>query len=195
MASNRLVCQPSRTNGPENETGRWEFSRQLLDSQCELRYALLIMATRDELMSLIEEMPEEKLDLVRMNLESILHPPAPNPMIEKVMRRAEEFQKQLSERLKELQEGNPLDSIRGFSGSGGFGGFPGKGNGEHSYSWQEGHTHVKHRFVLHDNHELDFVERLQLSEDKKALVYDQEIYAGGRSVKRREEFPVAPETE
>lgn len=37
---------------------------------------------------------------------------------------------------------------------------------------------------------MDFVERLQLSEDKKTLIYEQEIYAEGRSVKRREEFPV-----
>jgi hypothetical protein len=44
--------------------------------------------------------------------------------------------------------------------------------------------------VLHEDHEVDLVERLQLTEDEKTLVYEQEIYAEGRSVKRREEFPV-----
>ena len=71
------------------------------------------MASRDELKTLIDQMPEEKLDLVRMNLESILRPPAPNPLVEKIMRRSEEFQKQLPDRLKQLQAGNPPDSIRG----------------------------------------------------------------------------------
>jgi hypothetical protein len=150
------------------------------------------MASRDELKTLIDQMPEEKLDLVRMNLESILHPPAPNPLVEKIMRRSEEFQKQLPERLKQLQAGNPPDSIRGFHGGGGFGSGPPpmKGNGDCSYSWQEGRVVVRHRFVLHENHEMDFVERLQLTEDEKTVVYEQEIYAEGRSVKRREEFPV-----
>ena len=150
------------------------------------------MASRDELKTLIDQMPEEKLDLVRMNLESILHPPAPNPWVEKIMRRSEEFQKQLPERLKQLQAGNPPDSIHGFHGGGSFGSGPPpiRGNGEHSYGWQEGRAVVRHRLLLHENHEMDFVERLQLTEDEKTLVYEQEIYAEGRSVKRREEFPV-----
>lgn len=80
-----------------------DLSLKLIHSQHELRYAFLIMVTRDELKSLIEKMPEGKLDLVRMNLDNILHLPAPNPMIEKMMRRSEEFRKQLPERLKQLQ--------------------------------------------------------------------------------------------
>ena len=44
------------------------------------------MATRDELKPLIDQMPDEKLDLVGVNLESILQPPAPNPVIEKMLR-------------------------------------------------------------------------------------------------------------
>lgn len=80
-----------------------DLSLKLIHSQHELRYAFLIMVTRDELKSLIEKMPEGKLDLVRMNLDNILRPPAPNPMIEKMMRRSEEFRKQLPERLKQLQ--------------------------------------------------------------------------------------------
>jgi hypothetical protein len=150
------------------------------------------MALRDELKILIDQMPDEKLDLVRMNLEDILHPPALNPWVEEIMHRSEEFQKQLPDRLKQLQAGNPPGSVRGFSGGGGFGSGPPpmKGNGAHSYSWQEGRAHVVHTLRLHEDHEIDFVERLQLTEDEKTLVYEQEIYAEGRSVKRREEFPV-----
>jgi hypothetical protein len=64
------------------------------------------------------------------------------------------------------------------------------GNGDYPYMWQEGRAHVRHRFLLHEDHEMDFVERLQLTEDKKTLVYEQEIYAEGRSVRKREESPV-----
>lgn len=150
------------------------------------------MASRDELKTLIDQMPEEKLDWVRMNLESILHPPDPNPMVEKVMRRSREFATQLPERLKQLQAGNTPARPGGFSGGGGFGWGPAphKGNGEHAYSWQEGRAHVQHRFLLHEDHEMDFVERLQLTEDEKTLVYEQEIDAEGRSIRRKEEFPV-----
>lgn len=150
------------------------------------------MASRDDLKTLIDQMPEEQLDLARMSLESILHPPALNPMVEKMMRRSEELRSQLPERLKQLQAGNPPGSIRGFLGGGGFGSgsLPRKGNGEHALSWQEGRAHIRHRLVLHEDHEMDFVERLELAEDEKTLIYEQEIYAGGRSVRRREEFPV-----
>jgi hypothetical protein len=37
------------------------------------------MATREELKTLSDQLPEEKLGLARLNLESTLHPPAPNP--------------------------------------------------------------------------------------------------------------------
>jgi len=141
------------------------------------------MPTREELISLINQMPEAKLDLVRVNLESILNPPAPNPMMEKMMRRSEEFRAELPERLKQLQAGNSPEIPRGFHGYGSGTGF--------SYSWQENRAHVTHRVQLHGGHEIDFVDRLELSEDETTLLYEQEIYAGGRSVKRREEFLVA----
>jgi hypothetical protein len=149
------------------------------------------MMTRDELKTLIDQMPEEELDLVRVNLERIMHPPASNPLVEKMMRRSEELRSQLPERLKQLQAGNPPESIRGFYGGGslGSGPHPSRGYGEHAFSWQEGRAHVRHRLLLHEDHEMDFVERLQLTEDEKMLVYEQEIYAEGRFVKRREEFP------
>lgn len=154
-------------------------------------YAFL-MATRGELKTLVDQMPEESLDLVQANLQSILNPPAPNPMVEKIIQRSEELRNQLPERLKRLQAGNPPNSILGFYGGGGFGSGPPpkRGNGEQSYSWQEGRASVKHRLVLHEDHEIDFVERLELTGDEKTLIYEQEIYSEGRTLRRREEFPV-----
>ena len=81
-------------------------------------YAGRIMPTRDALKTLIDEMPPEKLDLVRMNLESILHPPAPDLRIERMIRRSEEFREQLPGRLEKLQAGCKPETIRGFSGGG-----------------------------------------------------------------------------
>jgi hypothetical protein len=152
------------------------------------------MPTRNDLKTLIDEMPPEKLDVVRMNLENILHPPAPNAKVERIIRRSEEFQKQLPERLKQLQAGCKPETIRGFSGGGGFGAGPGLrgGQGQVAYSWWEDITYVTHRFVLHGGREMDIVERLQLAEDDTKLIHELEIYAEGRVVKRKEEFPVIP---
>ncbi len=151
------------------------------------------MPTRDELKAIIDRLPYEKLDLAGLNLESILHPPVPNPRIEQFRRRSEEFHKQLPERLKQLQSGSDPSVIRGFGmvgGTGSLGSERREAYGQYAYSWREDRAHVTHRLILHAGHEIDIVERLQLSEDKEFLCYEQELYAGGRVVKRKEEFPV-----
>jgi len=140
------------------------------------------MANRDELKALIDQMPDERLELVGLNLESILHPPTRNPQMEKMIRRTEEFHQQLPERLKILQAGNSPETPHGFYGFG-------SGSGG-SYSWQENRAHVTHKMHLYEGHEIDFVDRVELSDDGKTLIYEQEVYAEGRSVTRREEFPV-----
>jgi len=148
------------------------------------------MAPRDELKSLIDQIPEDKLKSVRMNLESILHPRPSNPVIEKMERRSEEIRKQLPERLKQLQAGNRPGMSFGFIGGDSFaaGPAPHKGSGECAHTWREGRAHVKHKLLFHEDREIDIVERLEITEDERTLVYEQEIFVEGRSVKRREEF-------
>jgi hypothetical protein len=63
--------------------------------------------------------------------------------------------------------------------------------GQYSYSWQEERAHVTHRLILHAGHEIDIVERLEITADERFLLYEQELYSGGRVVKRKEEFPDA----
>jgi hypothetical protein len=159
---------------------------------CRQDYPDRIMPTRDELKAIIDLMPPEKLDLVRMNLESILNPPVLAPEVEQMMRRAEEFTKQLQERLPQLQAGCKPETIRGFGGGGGFGSGPGLrgGQGEHAYSWWEGITYVTHKLMLHAGREVDSIQRLQLTEDESKLIFELEIYAEGRTVKWKEEFLV-----
>jgi hypothetical protein len=62
--------------------------------------------------------------------------------------------------------------------------------GQHGCSWQENRAHVTHRLSVHAGHELDILERLQITEDEKFLLYERELYAGGRVVKQKEEFPI-----
>jgi hypothetical protein len=152
------------------------------------------MPTRDDLKALIDEMPPEMLDSVRMNLESILRPPEPNPKVERAIKRSEELTRQLPERLKKVQAGCKPETIRGFSGGGAFGTGPGLrgGQGQVASSWWEDITYVTHPFVLHAGREMDIVERLQLAEDGTKLIHELDIYAEGRVVKRKEEFPVTP---
>jgi hypothetical protein len=129
------------------------------------------MPRRDELKTIIDQMPPEKLDLVHMNLESILHPPVLDPQIEQIMRRSEQLQRELVNASPSCR----LDANQGYT-----------------YSWFEGITHVTHRLMIHAGREMDIVERLQLTEDETMLIFEQEIYAEGRIVKRKEEFPVTP---
>ena len=152
------------------------------------------MATREELKTLIDQLPEAKLDLVGSNLESILHPLAPNPRIEQFRQRSEEFQKQLPERLKQLQAGGDPGVVRGLGmvgGSGSLGSGGRQAYGQYSYSWQEERAHVTHRLILHAGHDIDIVERLEITVDERFLLYEQELYSGGRVVERKEEFPAA----
>jgi hypothetical protein len=152
------------------------------------------MATREELKALIDQLPEEKLNLAGLSLEGILHPPVPNPRIEQFRQRSEEFQKQLPERLKQLQAGGDPSVARGFAMVGGTGGLGTKRRqayGQYSYSWQEERAHVTHKLILHAGHEIDIVERLEITVDERFLLYEQELHSGGRVVKRKEEFPVA----
>jgi hypothetical protein len=98
------------------------------------------MATREELKALIDQLPDAKLDLVGLSLENILHPPAPDPRSQQFRQRSEEFQKQLPERLKQLQAGSDPGVVRGFGmvgGAGGFGSGRRQAYGIYSYSWQE----------------------------------------------------------
>jgi hypothetical protein len=44
---------------------------------------------------------------------------------------------------------------------------------------------------LHAGHDIDIVERLEVTVDERFLLYEQELYSGGRVVKRKEEFPAA----
>jgi hypothetical protein len=150
------------------------------------------MATREELKALIDQLPEEKLDLAGLSLKSILHPPVPNPRVERFKQRSEDFQKQLPERLKQLQAGGDPSVVRGFGmvgGTVGLGSERRQAHGQYSYSWQEERAHVTHRLILHAGQEIDIVERLEIAANERFLLYEQELYSGGRVVKRREEFP------
>jgi len=42
--------------------------------------------------------------------------------------------------------------------------------------------------LIQEDREIDIVERLELAENEKTLIYEQEIFVEGRSVKSREEF-------
>jgi hypothetical protein len=117
------------------------------------------MPTRDELKAFIYQMPPEKLELVYRNLESIIHPPVLDPQIERIMLRSEELQRGLMERLPQLQAGCKPETIHGFAGGRGIGCGPGLRNqGEYTYSWFEGITHVTHRLIIHAGREVDVVD-------------------------------------
>jgi hypothetical protein len=92
---------------------------------------------------------------------------------------------------------SPRSVARGFGmvgGTGGLGSGRRQAYGQYSYSWQEEPAHVTHRLILHAGHDIDIVERLEITVDERFLLYEQELYSGGRVVKRKEEFPTADPT-
>ena len=83
--------------------------------------------------------PRGRIVAELLSLENILHPPAPDPRSQQFRQRSEEFQKQLPERLKQLQAGSDPGVVRGFGmvgGAGGFGSGRRQAYGIYSYSWQ-----------------------------------------------------------
>jgi hypothetical protein len=62
------------------------------------------MATHDELKALIEQLPEPRLEMVRMMLEHHVHPPQPKPEIERMRQRSEDYREQVLERFRETRK-------------------------------------------------------------------------------------------
>ena len=62
------------------------------------------MATREELKALIDQLPESRVESVRKLLEHNVNPPRPDPEMERMHRRSQEYRRLVEERFRQIQK-------------------------------------------------------------------------------------------
>jgi len=145
------------------------------------------MPNRESLHELIDTLPEAALESAERVLQNYqIWPPKPPIDVEKMRKRVDEL---FSRRGQELaaRTGAGFATARTGSGS-----FKADGDGMASMSTSEGETSVTLEIHIFRGYRLEMEERLRLSEDKKLLVYTQQIKGPeGKKGRYEIEFEVA----
>ena len=145
------------------------------------------MASREELKALIDQLPESGLELVRLMLEHHVHPPPPNPAIERMQQRSRNYKRLVEERFRET--GKP-GTIGGMAGGGSMGIHEGVPFGRQGFHYWDNKVLVHQSLQSFDGQEIEVMERLSFSPDRTKLSCVVELSSGGRTVRHEEEFTV-----
>jgi hypothetical protein len=70
----------------------------------ESRYPVPVMASREDLKALIDQLPEPRLEMVRQMLEHHVHPPPPRPEMEHMQRWSREYKNLVEQRFRETRK-------------------------------------------------------------------------------------------
>ena len=128
------------------------------------------MPNRESLHELIDTLPEAALESAERVLQNYqIWPPKPPIDVEKMRKRVDELFSRRGEELA-ARTGVGFASARTGGGS-----FKADGDGMASMSTSEGETLVTLEIHIFRGYRLEIEERLRLSEDKKLLVYTQQI--------------------
>jgi hypothetical protein len=144
------------------------------------------MPNRKSLHELIDTLPEAALEPAERVLRNYqTWPPKPPIDVENMRRLVDElFRKRIEERAAGTGSRFIRSSVSG-------GSFKPDGDGMASMSTSEGQTLVTLEVHLFRGHRLEIEERLRLSEDKKSLVYTQQIKGPqGKEARHEIEFEV-----
>ena len=154
-----------------------------------LRYADGIMATRDELKLLIDQLPEGLLESVMQILSHHINPRIPDPEIMRVQREGQDYKKLVMQRFHETRKPGTISTG---SGSGFSGMQEGTPFGRHSFSYWDEKALVHQTLQSFDGQSLELMNRLAFSEDKTRLSFSLEVSSGGKTVRYEDDFPVTP---
>jgi hypothetical protein len=145
------------------------------------------MPNRESLHELIDALPEAALESAERVLQNYqTWPPKPPIDVENMRKRVDELFRKRGEEWA-ARTGTGLRSWHIGSGS-----FKPDGDGMASMRTSEGETSVTLEIHLFRGHRLEIEERLRLSEDKKSLVYTQQIKGPeGKEGRYEIEFEVA----
>ena len=128
------------------------------------------MPNRESLHELIDTLPEAALESAERVLQNYqIWPPKPPIDVEKMRKRVDEL---FSRRGEELAARTGAAFVGARTGGGSF---KADGDGMASMSTSEGETLVTLEIHIFRGYRLEIEERLRLSEDKKLLVYTQQI--------------------
>jgi hypothetical protein len=145
------------------------------------------MMDRTSLHSLVDTLPEEALAGIERVLQHHQNwPPQPSPD-------ATKLRDQVRERFAQMRERNALRAaqrgiVASFSGTAHV---SSEGDASTSMSGWEGDTHVEVKYRVFRGHELEFEERLRMSDDKKSLLYFLSVKGPGKTDSHEVEFDIA----
>jgi hypothetical protein len=145
------------------------------------------MASLAELHDLLDQVPESRLEAVRMMLQHHVHPRPPAPEIERMQRRSQDYKSRVEQRFRETSKSGTIGGMGGGGISGLHEGVP---FGQHGFRYWDDKALVNQTLHSFDGQELEIMERLSLSPDRTKLFCVMELSSGGRTVRHEEEFPV-----
>jgi hypothetical protein len=146
------------------------------------------MTSRNELKSLIDQVPEDHLEAVLRMLDFHINPPQPNPEAERMRRRTQQYRKVVEERFRETRKPGTIGNGAGGGISGVHEGVP---FGRHSFGyWEEGAL-VEQVLQSFDGQDIEIMERFSISSDRTKLFCRLELSSGGHTVQHSDEFPIS----
>jgi hypothetical protein len=104
-----------------------------------------------------------------------------------MQRRSLEYKERVEQRFRETRKSG---TIGGMSGGGSMGVHDGTPFGRHGFSYWDEKALVNQTVQSFDGQELEIMERLSISPDRRKLSCVLELSSGGRTVNYTEEFPV-----
>ena len=147
------------------------------------------MATRDELKTLIDHLPDSSLETVRVMLGHQIHPPAPRPETERMEQRSSQYREQV---LKRFRETAKPGTIGGGGGTGFLSEYKGIPFGRESFHYWDDKSLVHQALQHFDRQEIEIMERLSFSSDRTTLICAWEISSGGYTAHHEDVFPIPP---
>lgn len=148
------------------------------------------MASRDELKSLIDQLPETRLEMVHTLLNHQVNPPAPNPKIERMQRPAQNYRRLVQQRFQETRKPGTIGTMGGGGSLGEHEGIP---FGRQGFHYWDDKALVYQTLQFFDGHEIEIMERLSFSPDRTRLICAWEISSGGHTVRYEDAFPTREE--
>jgi hypothetical protein len=144
------------------------------------------MATRDELHSLLDQLPEDKLRDARPFLTGLLKPRPASPEIDRARKLTQQYKNMVEQRFRETRKPGTISALVGGGSV-----FPREGqmNGNHSFHYWDDKALVHQTLRIFGGQELEIMERTWRSEDGATLVYEQELSSGGLTKRHEERFP------
>jgi hypothetical protein len=144
------------------------------------------MAIRDEIHSLIDQLPEDQLQNVRPFLAGLLRPRAQSPEIEQARQLTHQYKKMVEQRFRETRKPGTISALVGGGSV-----FPKEGrvSGDHSFHYLDDKALVHQTLRIFEGQELEIMERVSRSQDGATLVYEQELSSGGLTKRHDERFP------